>query len=249
MKRTPRRPAHTPRTAHTGSACSVGTGMLLSTKTGVSPVTTRHTTSAETAARNEATKTTCVKLPFSSSRAKISPARGALNAAASPAAAPALMRALRSPSPCFTRNQVETMRPVAPPICTVGPSRPSARPPPMLAAPARNLTGMTRFQWRWRSPRTTDFRSGIPLPAVSGAKRLTSQRPSALPAAPSTSATKSPSAGVRSRSIAIRLVSRKWSATRKAEAIRPDTMPTTRALGRMWRRFTSDSLRPDWTSG
>ena len=77
-----------------------------------------------------------------SSKTKSMPPIGALNAVARPAPAPAASSAGHCSRTIRTR--VAIIDPSAAPICTVGPSRPSASPPPMARMPPKNLTGITR---------------------------------------------------------------------------------------------------------
>ncbi|ETX56555.1 hypothetical protein D038_2254B, partial [Vibrio parahaemolyticus IDH02189] len=58
-----------------------------------------------------------------------------------------------------------------PPICTVGPSRPSTIPEPSAPMPPKNFTGRTRHQRTGRMLSIAPSISGIPEPAASGAKR------------------------------------------------------------------------------
>ena len=77
----------------------------------------------------------------SSSNTKMAPASGALNAAASPAPAPAARSA--RPSAVRSLNKRDQRCPIVAPIWTVGPSRPRAMPTPSASTPPTNLTGNT----------------------------------------------------------------------------------------------------------
>ena len=72
------------------------------------------------------------------SRAKNTPARGALKTAATPAAAPAATNVLLRRSDI--RNALAIVDPIADPICTIGPSRPADPPEPIVNADAIALT-------------------------------------------------------------------------------------------------------------
>jgi hypothetical protein len=54
------------------------------------------------------------------------------------------------------------------PICTLGPSRPSASPEPMASHPPTNLTGSTLNGAGGSSSRSTASTWGMPLPDASG---------------------------------------------------------------------------------
>ena len=82
------------------------------------------------------------KRPTSSSSTKIAPAPGELKAVARPAPAPPAISALRS-FVSRRKNPPMTCAAVTP-ICTLGPSRPKARPLPMARTPPANLTGISR---------------------------------------------------------------------------------------------------------
>ena len=116
--------------------------------TGVCPISSRATMSAVTVAASVAAKTWAPKSRCISSSTNTRPASGALKAADSPAPAPAAISVRRSRG--VARSQPPSIWPTAPPICTVGPSRPSARPPPMASTPPANLTGSTRAHASWR---------------------------------------------------------------------------------------------------
>jgi len=73
--------------------------------------------------------------------AKNTPASGALNVAAMPAAAPQATSSLTRRS--SRRNACARVEPSAEPICTIGPSRPTDPPPPMHSADASALTTAT----------------------------------------------------------------------------------------------------------
>ena len=73
----------------------------------------------------------------SSSKAKNTPASGALKVAAMPPAAP---QATSSRSGLGPRTSCPSGRARAEPICTIGPSRPTEPPPPMVSAEASALT-------------------------------------------------------------------------------------------------------------
>ena len=61
------------------------------------------------------------------------------------------------------------------PICTVGPSRPRARPAPMASMPPRNFTGSRVNEAGGWSPFNTASTWGMPLPLAWGEIRCTSE--------------------------------------------------------------------------
>ena len=69
------------------------------------------------------------------------------------------------------------------PICTLGPSRPSARPEPMASTPPTNLTGIRRYGACGSAPLRTASTCGMPLPDAWGEYRRTSQAATAVAAA------------------------------------------------------------------
>ncbi len=200
-----------------------------------------------TDARKAATNITGVKAPCSSSSTNTRPDSGALNAAPRPAPAPALISARRSPSPILTLKSSDTICPMPEPICTVGPSRPSVKPPPVLSSPPKNFTGSIRFHSGFVSRNRIDFNCGMPLPDACGANRRTSHTPTPPPTAPMASATGRPQCPVWAIA-ASRQRSACSSATRKADASKPASAPTKTALPTICRRFTSPALRPELSS-
>ncbi len=74
--------------------------------------------------------------------AKATPASGVLNAAATPAAPPAMM----TPAVTGTRSQRCTATISAALICTVGPSRPTDAPHNSMASVARNFAAAVRSE-------------------------------------------------------------------------------------------------------
>ena len=127
---------------------------------------------------NVAVNTRGRKSLCNSSRTNISPANGALNAAASPAPAPAETRVSLS---CIERRGERPIKlPMAPPICTDGPSLPSVNPVPIATAPAKNFTNNNGISLRVVNRFNTSSKFGIPLPLALGAYFLT--RPAELTA-------------------------------------------------------------------
>ena len=107
------------------------------------------------------------KLRWSSSKANIMPASGALKAAASPALAPLVMRYRSS---MRVRPSVrERPCPATAAIWMEGPSRPSESPAPMPMAPARIFTQRMRSHFIFMRPRMTPFTCGMPEPPAMGA--------------------------------------------------------------------------------
>jgi hypothetical protein len=102
----------------------------------------------------------------SSSSTNTAPAVGALKAAARPAPAPAAISALASGH--FRPVSFPAIWATIAPICTLGPSRPSASPDPIASRPPTNLTGSTMIGAAGTSLRNTASTWGIPLPDASG---------------------------------------------------------------------------------
>ena len=104
------------------------------------------------------------------SMVNITPAMGALKAAASPAPAPLLIRARFSRLVLF--RAFPTPWPVMAPIWTEGPSRPMERPAPMPREVSSSFTRITRAQWvLFSRPSTMPRTWGMPLPPAMGAHR------------------------------------------------------------------------------
>ena len=139
----------------------------LTSSTGRIPSTVPAVNTDAKAAAVALTRTTGEKLRCSSSRAKTTPAMGALKAAASPAAAPLDIRNLRSVK--GLRPSSAKPCPTAAPICTEGPSRPRVRPPPRVRSPPRNLKGRTFCHRTLSRPASWAETWGMPLPDMSGA--------------------------------------------------------------------------------
>ncbi len=100
--------------------------------------------------------------------AKNAPANGVLKVAEMPPAAPqATSRRTRS---VFRRSSCASADPVAEPIWTMGPSRPTEPPPPMHNADASALTTVTWGAMRPPRRATAYITSGTPCPRASGAK-------------------------------------------------------------------------------
>ena len=103
-------------------------------------------TLAETAEKTIVLTAGTVYSPRSTSRANMTPAMGALKVAAIPAAAPeptsARMRVL------LNFNLWPTTEPMADPIWTMGPSRPTDPPVPMVIADPTAFTSMTMGRMR-----------------------------------------------------------------------------------------------------
>ena len=113
------------------------------------------------------------KSPMISSSTKVAAARGVLKAAARPAAAPAAAAARRF---CLAVPASPARFDVsAPANCTLGPSRPMLEPPPMLRTPAANFTQATRQGTVPNSFQNASLSWGMPLPAASRQKELSSQ--------------------------------------------------------------------------
>ena len=108
----------------------------------------------------------------SSSSTKTPPAIGALNAAASPALAG------RQQHLTIRKGAAEdspSRKAMPAPICTLGPSRPRARPEAIANTPPTNFIGTSQNDAGGSSLLSTASTWGIPLPAAWGENRRTSQ--------------------------------------------------------------------------
>jgi hypothetical protein len=99
-----------------------------------------------------------------SSRTKTAPAIGALKPVAKPAPAPAAIKTLQSCQ--LRRKSLPTTWAIVEPICTLGPSRPSASPEPIAKTPPKNFTNSRRGGGGGSSSFRTSSSCGIPLPAA-----------------------------------------------------------------------------------
>ena len=122
------------------------------------------------AAEKSAARTVFTRNDFvTSSRVNSAPPMGALNATASPAPPSAVCIILTSDR--GSRARLAASAPIAAPMCTVGPSRPSTSPDPMLSTPPTNFAGTSRISGGRASPRKTASTCWMPLPAASGSHR------------------------------------------------------------------------------
>ena len=112
------------------------------------------------------------KLLWTSSRAKITPARGALKAAESPADAPLDRKSRSSTFPRFWRTAIPL--PAAAPIWTDGPSLPREKPRAMASPPPRNFAASTFHQDMDTWPRSSPSTWGMPLPLAIGSHSIRS---------------------------------------------------------------------------
>ena len=78
-------------------------------------------------------------------------------------------------SSALKRKREAQLLPMMAAICTVGPSRPNARPVDIASSPPTNLAGSTRSGAGAASPRITASTCWIPLPAALGAMRTTNR--------------------------------------------------------------------------
>ena len=165
----------------------------------------------------------------SSSSTKTAPAIGALNATARPAPAPEAS-SIRSSS-WEWRNRSPMRWATTAPICTLGPSRPSAMPEPIAESPPRNLTGSSFGGAGGSSPLSAASTCGMPLPDACGENRRTSQAPNAAAAVhPATTSTKPRTCASCPRvSRASRSRSASSRVRRKIASTNPAPAPTTGA--------------------
>ena len=110
-----------------------------------------------------------LKLPRMTSRAKITPAIGALNVAATPPAAPQATRLRTRSSDIFIIWP--NAEPIVEPICTIGPSRPTEPPVPIDSEEAIDLTRATTGRILPPRRATASITSGTPWPLASRAKK------------------------------------------------------------------------------
>lgn len=113
------------------------------------------------------------KLPRMTSAANITPASGAPNVALMPAAVPLATSTLTLR--WSSRDHWPMRLPAAEPICTIGPSRPTDPPVPIVGPLASVLNSATRGRMTPPLRATAEMTSGTPCPCVSGAKRRVSQ--------------------------------------------------------------------------
>lgn len=141
-------------------------------RNGAFPSTARPTTLAVTLASTTAPNDSAAKSRRISSIAKNGPANGALKVAAIPPAAPhATSTRSRDSGSRAARPSAE---PSADPICTIGPSRPTEPPEPIVNADASAFTTLTCTGIRPPRSATAYITSGTPCPRASGANRYTS---------------------------------------------------------------------------
>ncbi len=115
----------------------VGSPIRGSSKAGCAPMNAWTTNAPITAASRTGPSSRLFRSSRISSSTKATAARGELNAAARPAAAPAAAAARFC---CFgTPSRPATVEATLPPSCTLGPSRPRLWPPPMLKALAEEF--------------------------------------------------------------------------------------------------------------
>jgi len=133
------KPRTAPITKNSGRVVAVTSGSEATWKSCEFPSHALEIPIAVAAAANAAMAVRRSKLWTSSSSTKAEPAKGALNAVAKPAPAPAANSARQSGQGRRKIRPINTA--TVAPICTVGPSRPSARPPPIASTPPANLTG------------------------------------------------------------------------------------------------------------
>ena len=113
-----------------------------------------------------------LRSPINSSSTKVTPASGVLKAAASPAAAPVAAASRRF---CLGSPANPASSELAVPAsCTLGPSRPKLLPPPICNVAEINFTHSTRNGTKPKFFQNAAFNWGIPLPAASVQKELSS---------------------------------------------------------------------------
>ena len=148
--------------------------------TGAPPNASCVTAVEMTAAAIVAMSTSGEKFFVSSSRQKITPASGALKAAARPAPEPAVKRKRSSARERFFPRL--TPCPTQAPSCTLGPSRPSDMPAPMASTPPTNFAASTRAHSICMRPKSIPLICGMPLPEHIGSNCTMRQSSQASPA-------------------------------------------------------------------
>jgi hypothetical protein len=153
----------------------VATGVVAATeKSGASPTKTCATRIAVDEAPRAASVSRPPNRRCSSSSTNTAPAIGALNAAASPAPVPAAMSERMSGQ--RRRKRLPMSRAPTAPICTLGPSGPTAMPPPIASSPPTNLTRSSLGSGiDGSSCCNATSTSGIPLPSAYGENRRANQ--------------------------------------------------------------------------
>ena len=244
---TPASPARIPNRANIGPVQEPGSGSSATWKSGCCPSNNEATAMAEQEVPSAAMAIRVSNRRTSSSSTKTAPAMGALKATASPAPAPAANRAIRSE--VGSRKVLPQNWARLAPICTLGPSRPRAKPPPIANRPPTNFTGSNSNGAAGNLPSITASTWGMPLPAAGCPERWTSQAAAAVAAATVAHTRKKPITGhwCAQVIVSVRAVFRCSRATRKHPTTRPIEAPV-----RSDRRASFDRLNfplpLSWTS-
>ena len=170
-------------------------------------------------------------------------------AVARPAPAPAARSTLRSGQP--RRHSLPTRWAMAAPICTLGPSRPSASPAPIASTPPTNLTDIRPGGVGGTFSFNAASTCGMPLPEAYGENRRTSQAANATAAAAPPQTNKKP-AKPRSWPTAITASlkrSASSSVSRKIAPSSPDAAPAMGARTASTSKPTNRGLRSVVNSG
>ncbi len=167
MKPTPATAAKTPSAAYRKYSQKLTSWNGGSTRKGWAPNAARPTTSAVTDESTTTAKLLARKLMRMISRAKNTPASGALKVAEIPPAAPQATSSRSRES--GRRSHCPSVDPSADPIWTIGPSRPTEPPEPMSRAEASDLITATRGLMRPPFSATATMTSGTPWPRASRA--------------------------------------------------------------------------------
>ena len=195
VKPMPIMPASSPSTAKSRYSGGVTAPIDGRCRNAVSPNAARPISAAVTLAIATAPNDVGVKSRSRSSRAKNTPATGALNVAEMPPAAPHATRVRSRTSGIRIHRPI--VDPSAEPIWMMGPSRPTDPPAPMQIALARAFTTATLPRMRPPFRAIANITSGTPWPRASRAKRWMSGPYSSPPTAGASTTNPAPSHGTQ----------------------------------------------------
>ena len=173
--------------------------------------------------------TSAEKFLCSSSRANTAPASGAPNAAERPAPAPHVISILSSVSRRWPARAKPL--PTIEPSWMLGPSRPSASPPPIASAHPAIFAGITLYQHMSFCPLSSASTCGMPEPAISGSTPSSMLMITASATSSSATATAAPVPCAANPATLSRMVSAPISISlntaMRAPVIRPIRTPST----------------------